>query len=192
LAHPDILGVSVMNKKTQDLKKIMRRNCNFSNVPWSLSSHHQKLVGLDISSNRQDNNHYFDKIDDFTVHIHHQPIDVSCAWWTNIAYQSTNLRENSKYQPLKSLTIAGRLCKAQTIFVRYLPNFDSKVAFFRIAESFVSGTVFLVMEELETICFCHGHFSFIVQPKNMFLVVLREELVFRSPMYSFNYEKKFM
>jgi hypothetical protein len=168
----------------------MRRNSNFHNVPWSLSSHQQKLVGLDISTNGEGKN-YFGETENFTVHSHHQPIDVRCAWWANIdVYQSTNLWVDSKYQPLKSLTIAGRLCKARTVFVRSLPSFDSKAVFFRIADSFVSGKVFLVMEELDTICFCHDRFSFIVQPKNICIVVSRDDLVFSAPMYSFNYENE--
>ncbi|KAK4013976.1 hypothetical protein OUZ56_026524 [Daphnia magna] len=36
--------------KNAPFKKIMRRNSNFHNVPWTMASHHQRLVGLDIKS----------------------------------------------------------------------------------------------------------------------------------------------
>ena len=34
--------------KNAPFKKIMRLNCNFKNIPYSMASHHQKLVGLNV------------------------------------------------------------------------------------------------------------------------------------------------
>jgi hypothetical protein len=60
LAHLDILGVSVMNPKTHDLKKFC--GAIAISVMYCVS----KTGYLDISNNGQ-GNHYFGKIDDFTV-----------------------------------------------------------------------------------------------------------------------------
>nr|CAH0100522.1 unnamed protein product [Daphnia galeata] len=55
----------------------LRNSWCFRNVPWSLSSHHQKLVGLDVARDRE--GHFFGNTENFTVHGHHSPIDVKHA-----------------------------------------------------------------------------------------------------------------
>ncbi|KAK4007440.1 hypothetical protein OUZ56_012597 [Daphnia magna] len=65
--------------KNARFKKIMRRNCNFRNVPWSFCAHHQKLVGLDVRENGEGD--FFGKMERFTIHGHHSPIHVKYAWW---------------------------------------------------------------------------------------------------------------
>ncbi|EFX68773.1 hypothetical protein DAPPUDRAFT_114228 [Daphnia pulex] len=105
--------------KNGRFKKIKNRNCNFSNVPWSLSSHHQKQVGLEIAMDGE--GHFFGNAENFTVHGHHSPIDVKHAWWAHIAYETTDLISDSKFQPLKSLKIAGRICNKKTV-CRPLPT----------------------------------------------------------------------
>ncbi len=175
--------------KNARFKKIMNRNCNFSNVPWSLSSHHQKLVGLDVA--RDGEGHFFGNMENFTVHGHHSPIDVKHAWWAHIAYETTDLISDSKFQPLKSLKIAGRICNKKTVFLMHPAcSLESKPVFFRIADFFVAGNVYLVMEELVTTCFCPDRFSFCVRPLNIFAVVPCSELSFNAPMYSFYYDNE--
>ena len=70
--------------KNAPFKKIMRRNCNYHNVPWSMASHHQKLVGLDITTDGE--SYYFRKIDDYVLHNHSSSIDVKNAWWASIFF----------------------------------------------------------------------------------------------------------
>lgn len=43
----------------------------------------------------------------------------------------------------------------------------------------------MVMEELQTICFCPDRCSFCVCPKNMFVIVSRRALISSASMYSF-------
>ena len=44
--------------KNAPFKKVMRRNCNYTNIPFTMSNHHQKLAGLDLRSNGDSD--YFD------------------------------------------------------------------------------------------------------------------------------------
>jgi hypothetical protein len=62
--------------------------------------------------------------------------------------------------------------------------------FFRIADFFVAGNVYLVMEELETTCFCPDRFYFCVRALNIFAVVPCSDLSFNAPMYSFYYDNE--
>ncbi len=147
--------------KNTRFKKIMNRNCNFSNT------------------------------ENFTVHGHHSPIDVKHAWWAHIAYETTDLISDSKFQPLKSLKIAGIICNNKTVFLMHPAcSLESKPVFFRIADFFVAGIVYLVMEELVTTCFCPDRVSFCVRPLNIFAVVPCSELSFNAPMYSFYYDNE--
>lgn len=172
--------------KNARFKKIMRRNCNFRNVPWSFCAHHQKLVGLDVRENGEGD--FFGKMERFTIHGHHSPIHVKYAWWAKYAYETSCLREDSNFQPLKTLTLAGRLCSIGTVFLRSLPTWNTLAVFYRIAEAIIAEQTFLIMEELNTVSFCLDRFSFIVNPKNNFIGIPRNSLVFYAPLYSFYYD----
>lgn len=118
-------------------------------------------MGLDVA--RDGKGHSFGNAENFTVHCHHSPIDVKHAWWAHIAYE-TDLISDLIFQPLKSLKIAGRICNKKTVFLRHPAcslDLESKPVFFRIADFFVAGSVYLVMKELETTCFCPDRFLFV-------------------------------
>jgi hypothetical protein len=88
-------------------------------------------VGLDVA--RDGEGHFFGNAENFTVHGHHSPIDIKYAWWAHIAYEKTDLITDSKFQPLKSLEIAGRICNKKTVFLRRPAcslDLESKPVFF--------------------------------------------------------------
>lgn len=173
--------------KNAPFKKIMRRNCNFRNVPWSMASHHQKLVGLDISTDGESG--YFRNMNDFILQNPNSSlIDVKNAWWGNIFFETTGMQKDSKYRLIKTVTISGRTCGPGTMFLRNLPNDEKRAIFYRIAVPIVcENVVFLIMEETETHEFCPDRFSFIIRPKKSFVVVATENLTFNVPLHSISY-----
>ena len=68
--------------KNARFKKVMRRNCNFRNVPYTFATSHQKLMSLDI---KQDGQGTFlsSNLETFTVHVKHSPIELQYASWWN-------------------------------------------------------------------------------------------------------------
>lgn len=175
--------------KNAPFKKIMRRNSNFHNVPWTLASHHQKLVGMDIRIDGE--GHYFGKFEDYSVNESHTPFAVKYARWCNILCDATPLGENSKIQSIKKITMAGRKCKIGTVFLRQLPNHCKQKVFFGIADAIISDHgIYFIMEEMETRLFCLDRFSFIAVSQKTFCVVERHALSFDAPLHSFEYESE--
>ena len=171
--------------KNAPFKKIMRRNCNYHNVPWSMASHHQKLVGLDITTDGE--SHYFRKIDDYVLHNHNSLIDANNAWWASIFFKMTGAPNETKYRLISKITISGRICESGTVFLRELPNDEKRAVFFRIRDAIVcdNDAIFFIMEEMETHSFCHDRFSFIVHSMKSFVIVSPDNLTFDAPLHSF-------
>lgn len=165
----------------------MRRNSNFHNVPWTMASHHQRLVGLDIKSDGESN--FFGKLNDFVIQNHNSGmIEIKNGWWSNIFCKATGLSGNLKYRQIAEIKISGRICQSGTVFLRKLPSDENHALFFRISDaiSCERGT-FLIMEQLTTCSFCHDRLAFIVQPKKSFVIVSPDNLSFNVPLHSFFY-----
>ena len=174
-------------QKNAPFKKIMRRNSNFHNVPWTMASHHQRLVCLDIKSDGEGN--FFGKSNEFAIQIKKSSmILVKNAWWSKMFLEATGLSGNLKCRLLKKINISGRICQSGTVFLRKLPIDENHALFFRITNAINcdEGT-FLIMEKLTTCSFCHDRLAFIVQPKKSFLIVSPEKLSFNVPLHSFFY-----
>ena len=177
--------------KNAPFKKIMRRNCNFLNVPWSLSTHHQKLVGLDIRTDGEGK--YFgvsDNIEVILTENHKHKTVLNCRF-SNLICNSTPLNLNSKIRIVKRFKMSGRICSVGTVFLRKLAeDVEGFPVFFRVAEVIMSEFgVYVVMENIVTIFFCRDRFAFIVQPQQTFDSCLNySAFKFVTPLHSTTYE----
>lgn len=77
--------------KNAPFKRVMRRNCNFHNVPWSLCTFHQKLVGLQICSDGEGD--YFEMTNSLkTISMTDgPPIEVQFSQWSKELCDKTSL-----------------------------------------------------------------------------------------------------
>ncbi len=151
----------------------MRRNANFHNVPWTLASHHQKLVGMDIIIDGE--GHFFGKCEDYSVNESHTPFAVKYTRWCNILCDATPLGENSKIQSIKKITMAGRKCKMCTVFLRQLPNHCKQAVFFRIADAIISDhSIYFIMDFGQAI---EVHSDVVLFDKDIVMVRLRKPVV---------------
>jgi hypothetical protein len=173
--------------KNARFKKIMRRNTNNHNVPWTFTTHHQKMMALDIKEHGE--GHFLSgKIESVTVNGNHSAMELKFAWWWgNACFDNSDcLHEELKYQPLKTLSITGRICKAGTVFLRHFQTSDSQPVFYRISEAILlAGKTFLVMEDLETVSFSRDRFCFTVIALKTYVVLSRKNLKFPAPLHSF-------
>jgi hypothetical protein len=165
----------------------MRRNTNNHNVPWTFTTHHQKMMALDIKEHGE--GHFLSgKIESVTVNGNHSAMELKFAWWWgNACFDNSDcLHEELKYQPLKTLSITGRICKAGTVFLRHFQTSDSQPVFYRISEAILlAGKTFLVMEDLETVSFSRDRFCFTVIALKTYVVLSRKNLKFPAPLHSF-------
>ncbi len=169
--------------KNAPFKKIMRRNCNFHNVPWSMATHNQKLVGLDVKIDGEGN--YFDVqnriLGNFT-----SSVAVKVTRWENILCDKTKLFKNSLIKTAKKIRISGRICGIGTFFLLKLPQFESQPMFFRIADIIISNEgIFLIMEGVCNTLFERETFSYTCQPNKLFSVIQSHMLPFPAPLHSF-------
>lgn len=177
--------------KNAPFKKIMRRNCNFHNVPWSLSTHHQKLVGLDIRLDGEGDFFGIDNDESVLSQSNIGTVDIQFSCWSELLCEKTKLTMDSKIKFLKTVKIAGRICSKGTVFLSKLPTLDEQPSFFRIADVILSvNGLYVIMENLKTLFFCEDRFSFIVTPKRNFGVVKIIELNFSAPLHSFQYDNE--
>lgn len=89
--------------KNAPFKKIMRRNSNFHNVPWTLASNHQKLVGLNIRTDGEDD--YFGLNDDVKVicsSSDHRPVLLKLSMWENLLSGKFDLTKDSEIRNLEN------------------------------------------------------------------------------------------
>lgn len=94
-------GVLDMSLKTLPLKKFMRRNCNFRNIPWSLSTHHQKLVGLNIKTDGEGD--YFGMNDDVKLMCSsNDSSPMNQSPWFHLLSGKFNLKPDSAIRHLKN------------------------------------------------------------------------------------------
>ena len=176
--------------KNAPFKKITRRNCNFHNVPWSLATHHQKLVGYDIRTDGESD--YFGMADDIKVISlanHNSPIFVKDCRWSQLLLRETVLKKDSSIRIIKKIKISGRICSIGSVFLSQLPQENTNAVFFRIADVIISGDkILLIMENMVTCYLCVDRFSFVVLPQQTFTVVAGNSLPFSAPFYSFLYD----
>lgn len=181
--------------KNAPLKKIMRRNCNFLNVPCSIATHVQRYVGLDVRTHGEgdffETESHFKTMSRCNVSSSKPQLLASQSPWATLFEKSApSVRIDPKSPVLKILSgkIAGRLCQRHTIFLQQLPNLETLPKFFRIADMLCllpSDQIVLVMEEMETLFFSRDRFSFIVKPLGTFLVMKDCTLKFNCPLQSF-------
>lgn len=178
--------------KNARFKKVMRRNCNFRNVPYTFATNHQKLMSLDI---KQDGQGAFlsSNLENFKVHVKHSPIELQYASWWHKCSNKDEFPHDLKFQTLQTLRITGRICKAGTVFLRHLQSCESQPVFFRISEAILlTGKTFLVMEEMETMYFDQERFCFIAIPLQIHVVISRDNLEFAAPLHSFFYNNQLL
>ncbi len=171
-------------------KKIMRRNCNFHNVPWSLSTHHQKLVGLNIRTDGEGD--FFGMKDDIKMicsSTDSRPTLLKHSRWATLLSEKYQLKQDSEIRHLTKIKISGRICSLGTVFLRHFPVFDEGVQFFRVSDILVLfERVFFIMECMETCFFGADRFGFVVIPKKKFSVISSIDLKYDAPLHSFLYK----
>lgn len=175
--------------KNAPFKKVMRRNCNFHNVPWSLAIHHQKLVGYDIITDGESD--YFGMADDLEVislNNHNPPIFVKYCRWSGLLLRASNLQKESSVRTIKKIKVAGRICSVGSVFLRHMPEHNNSAVFFRIADIILCDDILFIMEDMITCFLCVDRFSFVVLPQQTFTVIKGDSLSFSTPFYSFWYD----
>jgi hypothetical protein len=167
--------------KNAPFKKVMRRICNFFNVPWTMCSHHQKLVGLNAKMEGESN--YFD-IQNCVLGKSSTIFAVKHTRWLGILCDNTSLLRHSLIRTVQKIKISGRVCKVGTFFLLKLPHFETPAQFFRIADIIVSDDgIFLIMEGVSCHTFFDSNsFSFICKPNS---VLKSNSLPFPAPLHSF-------
>lgn len=175
--------------KNAPLKKIMRRNCNFHNVCWTIASHQQKLQGLLI---RTESGDFFGVRNDFKTVSFQKSFSalhrVSISPWAPILTTDCALNIESSLRTLKSSKVSGRLCYIGTVFLRDLPTWNTMPVFFRVADMSLhleSSRVIFIMEAMKTIRYDREHFSFLAKPLKLFTAIVDENLQFNVPLQSF-------
>lgn len=158
--------------KNAPLKKVMRRNCNFLNVPFSLASQHQKLVGLDV---RVDGEGFY-----FSTCLNELKIcstsrvgvaqNVRNSQWAPLLLSGDALDENDSVIEIKVAKVCGRICRPHTIFLKEMPSSTSLPLFFQISQILLSDNRdILILEDLETLFFSSDSFSYVVKPSKKIL-----------------------
>ena len=158
--------------KNAPFKKVMRRNCNFRNVPYTMATHHQKLVGLNYRS--CGNSDYFEMamvaVSDYSKLSN--PKSKNCyPLWAHLLRASNDTLPISITQADKmfalsidTIKISGRLCWKNSVFLKTSSTLEQLPEFWKIVDIllFDNGIVTLIMEHLETLCYANDYFSFIV------------------------------
>ena len=155
--------------KNAPFKKIMRRNCNFKNVPFTMANQHQKLVGLDLRSDGDSD--YFNmsliSINDYAKLANDKILKlkiVDSPWANLIISDNINLNSNLLSLSIDKINICGRMCGKKTVFMKTARTLNELPEFWMIIDILLldNGMIYIVMEHLETLCFAEDHFSFIV------------------------------
>ena len=175
--------------KNARMKKVMQRNCNYHNIPYTLSAHTQKLMGLDVKL--QGEGTYFEGTVNFnSIKFQHElAISVQDTPWSQLLISRYFLEPTHGLRKIETLKISGRICSQGSFFVRSLPGNEILPCFFKIAECYLSNDrVLLILEECETCFFLEDRFSFIVNPLKTFVAVDVEHLLYPIPLHSFFYD----
>lgn len=176
--------------KNAPLKKVMRRNCNYRNIPFSLAAQHQKLFGLDARLEGEGNffNINLSGIQFASCEKVGVPHKASLSRWASHIIGPNLLLSNEAVVEIKTAKIAGRICQAGSIFLKAMPRSNSDLpTFHRIAAILLSDSKeMFIMEDVQTDFYDFDSFSFLVTPQNRFAACPVNEIVFNLPLPSFS------
>lgn len=178
--------------KNAPLKKIMRRNCNYSNIPFTMSLHHQRMVGLDVRVDGQGD--YFDVAVRVIKVIPRSKTTVansSCSVLLCSSPELSFLSPNSVIVSVSTMKISGRLCGPETVFLKIGRTDTSLPVFWKISQIVQShdGCIILIMEDFVTLYYSADRFSFLLKPAGVYhtqLLSESEPFKFPIPLQSFN------
>ncbi len=174
--------------KNAPLKKIMRRVCNFHNVPFTMANQTQKLMGLDVRSDGEAGDFY--GVLDSNVKIillkQKKTIPPHCA----SAMKDANIANAGKYCKFaQSFKISGRIFGTGSVFLRSLPTNEELPNFWRISDIVVADDdeIVVLFEELFTVLFDLDSFSYVLTPLNTFTALHMPcpTFEFNVPLHSF-------
>ena len=174
--------------KNAMMKKIFRRVCNFINVAFTMASHHQKLMALDVVIDGETD---FFGIDSIALKINsvRTSMPLMGSPWETLLIASHLFvnNEHSIVTPAGSFYISGRLCRVHSVFLKCMPlSDDSLPKFWRVSDVLRIDEHVMILEDLLTCYFDLDRFSFVTRPSNNFHAVHSHRLSFRVPLQSFD------
>ena len=172
--------------KNAPFKKIMRRNCNFLNVPYTMALFHQRLLGLHI---RQDGTGNFFENSIQILNMEKGPRSIN-KWRDVLLQYDPHLTDCVAHYATK-LKMSGRIVSIGTVFLKQ-KLVESQPLFWSIADVLYvpnNAQTVLIMQELITDYFSEETFSFIVKPSpQCYKAVYPLKVPYDVPLQSFNVE----
>ncbi len=168
--------------KNAPFKKIMKRNCNYRNIPFSLASRHQKLVALNIC--RDGENDFFGVFN--SLNGVSSTVEIKDSKWFDILKDS-GLSHVTSFSKCK---ISGRMCTIGSVFLTKLSSDFDLPTFSQVVDIIVSPEKFMfVMENLCTWYFEYDRFSYVAVPTKKYFSISCDLLLFKVPLKAFFFDE---
>lgn len=173
--------------KNAPFKKVMRRICNYKNIPYSMAVYHQKLLALDIAKGKNSRQFFPSS---FSVYTYRANNHIPLNQYQKKHIINSFLPENARIKLASSVNMYGRKCGTGSIFLKNLPTEEFLPTFWEVADIVldeVNSIILFIMEELCTDYYHRDSFSYVVRKSvNVKSVaVLTEKIEFTIPLHSY-------